>query len=396
MLKEVISRIKPSKEEEVKLNKLVSEVIKKIKVKDAKVSLGGSGAKGTWLRGTQDMDIYVRFNYDKFKNRSGEISEILGKALKKSFGNKSSRLHGSRDYFQIKKNGATFEIVPILDIKNEKEAKNITDISQLHVEYVRKHKKYADDIRLAKAFLKANDCYGAESYIKGFSGYVAELLVINYKGFNNLVKNAAKWKDKEIIGDRKKAERLNWAKKQSPLILIDPIQSERNAAAALSKERYELFKKSCKYYLKKPNEKFFERKKFIVPKDAIVVNVESKTGKLDVVGSKLLKALEFIVQKLNREGFKVRRYDWDWDKEKEAVFYFAVEKKKLSEFKILKGPPADRKDNLADFKKKHKNIFVKGKKSYAKVKRKYRDANDFLRSLFREREVRERVRSIKL
>ena len=47
-----------------------------------------------------DVDIYVKFNYQKFKDNEN-ISEILYKILKKKF-KKVVRLHGSRDYFQIK------------------------------------------------------------------------------------------------------------------------------------------------------------------------------------------------------------------------------------------------------------------------------------------------------
>ncbi len=57
-------------------------------------------------------------------------------------------MHGSRDYFQIKEKGFTFEVVPILKIKDAKEAMNITDVSPLHAAWVKKHKKFADDIAL--------------------------------------------------------------------------------------------------------------------------------------------------------------------------------------------------------------------------------------------------------
>ena len=57
-------------------------------------------------------------------------------------------------------------------------------------------------------FCKVAGVYGAESYIQGFSGYVLELLVINYKGFKGVIRNVAKWKDRTIIGNKKVAEGL--------------------------------------------------------------------------------------------------------------------------------------------------------------------------------------------
>src|SRR3989344_8066674 len=132
----IFVQVRPSKAEIEKHNSIVGSVLKKIKIPSAKAVLGGSGAKNTWLSGSTDIDIYVKFNYSKYKNKSDEISDILYKYLRKSF--KITRLHGSRDYFQAKIKSYTVEIVPILDIKKSSEAKNITDVSQLHVDYVRK------------------------------------------------------------------------------------------------------------------------------------------------------------------------------------------------------------------------------------------------------------------
>ena len=110
-------------------------------------------------------------------------------------------------------------------------ALNIIDISPLHTVFVKKHKKLNDEIRLAKQFCRAQDCYGAESYINGFSGYSCELLVIHYGSFKKLARKAAKWKPKVVIDILKKykgknpLEELNPSKTQSPLVIIDPVFS---------------------------------------------------------------------------------------------------------------------------------------------------------------------------
>src|SRR3989344_5883326 len=259
ILNGVIDQIKPSNQEQSKLNKI-----------------------------TTDIDIYVKFDYNKFKDKSDKISLILEKHLKKIF-KKIDLLHGSRDYFQIKQNNFTFEIVPILDIKNSSQAKNITDVSQLHVNYVKKFPKLADEIRLAKQFCRANNCYGAESYIQGFSGYVLELLVIHYKSFLNLIKAASKYREKTLIGNKKQIENLNISKKHSPIIIIDPTQKDRNASAALSKEKYSLFIQSSKNFLKNPSKTFFEEKFSLEKKpNSIIIEITPEKGKKDVIGARLL------------------------------------------------------------------------------------------------------------
>ena len=106
VLKQVLNEIKPSEEEAKKVMSKVDAFIKKIKIKDAEVFLGGSGAKGTWLKNTFDIDVFVRFDFEKYKDK--DISQILEKTLKPF---KPEKLHGSRDYFQVNKEDFTYEIV---------------------------------------------------------------------------------------------------------------------------------------------------------------------------------------------------------------------------------------------------------------------------------------------
>ena len=296
-IKEILTKIKPTKEEVTLVNEIYKNIKSKIKIKDAVVELGGSGAKDTWLSKTNDIDIYVKFNKSKYSKK--DISTILEKSLKKHF--RISKLHGSRDYFQIKIKKFTVEIIPILKINKVKEAENITDISPFHVKYVKKYNK-GDEIRLVKEFCKAQNCYGAESYIQGFSGYVLEILTIKYGSFNNFIKNISKWKKPTLIGNKNLINKLNKSKTKSPLILIDPVDEDRNASAAVNEEKYNQLITSCKNYLKKPSEKFFIKQEFNLEKiknkyknkNLIILNIKPLTGKQDVVGSKLLKCLNYI------------------------------------------------------------------------------------------------------
>jgi len=412
LLKEVLKKIKPSKEEEKEVKDKIDRFLNRVNkgLKDAKAVLGGSGAKGTWLSKAHDADIFVEFDYGKYKDKSEQLSDILGKHLKKVFG-RVNRLHGSRDYFQIKEKGFSFEIVPILKIRKASEAKNITDVSPLHANWVKKHKKFADEVRLTKQFCKAQGVYGAESYIKGFSGYICEILTIYYKGFLNLVKAATKWKDKTVIDIEKYYKNskdvlrsLNLAKIYSPLVIIDPVQADRNAAAAVSREKYEQFICACKEFLKRPSKEFFKIKEISIDelkkgagKDKLILlDVVALTGKEDVVGSKLLKALEFIDKKLRQNEFKVYEKGWKWDKKKKALFWFIVDKKKLSEYVKWCGPPIRNKFHTEKFKKKYKKTFVEKGKICAKVKRKFREADKFVKELVKDKYVKERVKRIGL
>lgn len=408
ILKEVIEGIKPTKQEEKAFSTRINIVLKKInkRLKDANAVLGGSGIKGTWLKNIHDADIFVCFNYNKYKDRSSELSDILEKVLKKEF--KIIRLHGSRDYFQIKEKSFAFEIIPILSIKKAEQAKNITDVSPLHAKWVNKHKKLSDDMRLTKQFCKGALVYGAESYIKGFSGYVCEILTVYYKNFPNLIKNVAKWKEKTILDVEhyhKKKEVLyilNQSKIQSPLIMIDPVQKDRNAAAALSKEQFDILVNKAKEFLKNPSKKFFEKKEFSVSdikkkakkNKLILLNIKAKSGKRDIIGCKLLKALEFIRNKLIKNDFKVLNYNWNWDESSNALFYLTLKKEPLPENKIWQGPPLEAKQHTKIFKKKYKKTFTKNGKIYANIKRKYTKPEDLIKELIKDPYLKDKLKNI--
>ena len=62
----VLDEIKPTKKEERELADAVRDVLRKIKIPQAKPILGGSGGKQTWLRHTHDIDIYVTFSWKRY------------------------------------------------------------------------------------------------------------------------------------------------------------------------------------------------------------------------------------------------------------------------------------------------------------------------------------------
>ncbi|MBI2565207.1 nucleotidyltransferase domain-containing protein [Candidatus Woesearchaeota archaeon] len=374
LLKDVVKEITPKSPIIPEANKFLDQLNQALKSAGVKATavFGGSYAKNTWLEGDYDVDIFVKFSLALAHE---SLSNILESVLKPW---KPIRVHGSRDYFLIK-NTFYFEIVPVLDIKKPADAHNVTDFSPLHVRWVnKKGRKFKDDIRLTKKFMKAQSLYGAESYIRGFSGHVVDILTIYYKGFLNLLKQATKWKPKTTIDPNKvyktkQAELiLNKSKIEGPLIVVDPLQPDRNAAAAISQEKYGQFISAAKKFLKKPSKDFFIEKKISAKelkkqKNILVLQAIPVEGKEDPVGTKLLKAFEFFEKNLT--DFKILDSNWHWDKEKNAVFWYKLKKKKLSAEKILQGPPLNLPEHVKKFKASHKKVFEKNKRLYALIKR---------------------------
>ncbi len=385
ILEEVLGKIEPPKEDlEIIKNSLkdflekFDKKVKRLKI-DAEVFIGGSFAKETVIKKDYyDLDIFIRFN-KKYKDE--EISKLTGKILKE-FVNVSV-VHGSRDYFRIKISPSFFiEVIPVIKVKNPKESENITDLSYSHVKYIKrkiKTRKILDEIKLAKVFCYANHCYGAESYINGFSGYALELLIFHYKGFLKFIKAISKIKDKEVIDIEKHYKNkqtvlmdVNSSKLKSPIILIDPTYKQRNALAALSEETLEKFQKVCKKFLKNPSIKAFEIEKINLEKikkqaeknKFEFILLETKTNKQegDVAGTKLLKFYKHLNNEIEK-FFYIKNKGFNYNGKKSARYFFVVKNKKEI---LVDGPNIRDKKNLMKFKKKHKKTFVKKNRIYAK------------------------------
>jgi len=411
VLKEQLLKIKPSYEEiseiDNKTKILVADIKSKLKKKKIKadVFVGGSVAKNTLIKKQKyDVDLFVRFD-TKYKEK--ELSKLLKKVLPSS----AKVLHGSRDYFVLQGDGLEFEIIPTVKVSKQEEARNITDLSYFHVNYVGKHinknSKLADEIRLAKGFAYYQDCYGAESYINGFSGYALELLIIHYKSFMNFIKAMAKQdpKKKIIIDIAKKykntkviKEELNEAKTKSPIIFIDPTYKERNALAALSEATYKRFQASCKQFIKKPSARFFEledkqkvlEKKY--KKDLVKLEIKTDRQAGDIAGTKLKKFSRYFIRELEKNS-DVKASDFDYDEKTNIGIIYLVSnsKKEL----LICGPPVKLGSAVKAFRKEHKNKTIKTKAGRLCFTIKSKSFNDFYNSFIKDKKILIKEMSVK-
>jgi tRNA nucleotidyltransferase (CCA-adding enzyme) len=182
------------------------------------------------------------------------------------------------------------------------------------------------------------------------------------------------------------------------MVIVDPVQFDRNAAAALSLEKFEKFVFAAKAFLKNPSPDFFVEKEFDVRKIEkgknvlIVVNIKALDGKTDVVGAKILKVYENIKNQLKE--FVVLGSDWKWDKKKKSQAYFILEKKTLPKTFVRTGPPISQKNACKNFKEKNGDVFVKDKRLYANIKREFRKPKDLTKSLIKKDYIKNKVKTI--
>lgn len=383
MMKELIKELKPDKS----FFKKAEDFKETIKILGADVIIGGSVAMDTNIKGKHDVDIFIIFEEEK------DISKKVQQYLDKNK-IKYEIVHGSRDYFQVMKDNIVFELIPVAKVKDVNNVKNIIDMSPMHVHYFNKKATNAqkDEVRLAKAFCDAINIYGAESYINGFSGYTLNLLILKYKTFENLLKNASKWQEKVIIDLENHLKdplmELDKSKIQSPIILVDPVQPLRNAAAALNKNSFEKFKNTAKLYLKKPSREFFEKKPF-KPK-GLTLKIKPLKGKKDIVATKILKIKEFLEYELVTLGFELRSA-WHFN-EKES--YICFDAKDLPEEKIHQGPPLEFFKDVEVFKKKYPDYYIEQDKIKAKIKNKHKTLISALKELIKKSNVKQKCAEI--
>lgn len=391
VLKKVSKDLEPDPEKTREIKEKIDNFVGKLKEKlkkekvQADVFLGGSFAKKTMIeKDIYDIDIFIRFGKKHFLQKFSDLTQTI---LQKFRGLQIRRIHGSRDYFRIKvSKNLLFEIIPVKKIKGTKEAENITDLSYSHVKYVAekiKDTKLQNEIKLAKSFCYANNCYGAESYIRGFSGYALELLIIHYKSFRKFIRAMSKVKEeKKLIIDMEKHHKnkgsilmdINESKLQSPIILVDPTYKTRNVLAGLSEETFKKFQKACKKFLKRPNAKDFEKKeidfekikKSAKKKRHEFVKLEAKTNKQsgDVAGTKLKKFYRHLEEEI-KEYFKIKKKGFEYNGKKTAKYFFVVRKKKIIR---VKGPLKSQEKHAERFRKHHEKTYVWKGRLYSKKK----------------------------
>ncbi|MEM3374198.1 MAG: nucleotidyltransferase domain-containing protein [Candidatus Woesearchaeota archaeon] len=409
---DILEKIKKEITPDIEIIKNIDSFVDKLnsyfKSKNLKIKCikGGSIAKGTFLKDDFDVDLFIKFDYS-YKNEN--ISSILEKSLLEQK-IKYEKIHGSRDYFivkfSIKDKNLTFEenhfskkilcyeLVPVLDIKNPEKAINVTDMSPLHVSWVKKNLKKGqeDEIRLAKKFCKGINVYGAESYINGFSGHVIDILIIYYGSFLKLLKESIKWKPKVIIDPEKHFKskddvlfNLNKAKTTGPLIIVDPILKYRNAAASLSYEKFNLFIEKAKEFLENPSEDYFKEKsiqeiinekikeqnKITIVEMKIIDQDLKKERYKEILYAKILKTHNYLKDELIKKGFKIVDSNWGTSvnqKELIITLFYISENLELKSEKLIKGPMLNMKEHVERFKNKYIKTYVKDDCIYAIAK----------------------------
>ncbi|MCL2359268.1 MAG: CCA tRNA nucleotidyltransferase [Nitrososphaerota archaeon] len=382
LTQQILHKITPNPEERLKVNALRNMFEQKIQAAcqsegiDATVRVEGSVAKDTWLSENPDIDIFMRLPTSIARKNLEEVSLRIAK---KAAGNaKQLERFAEHPYLEIFVDGYRVDIVPCYDVKHG-EWQSATDRTPYHTDYICTHlgKKHTDEVRLLKKFMQGIGVYGAEIKVGGFSGYLCELLVMQYGSFNGVIEAFATYSKRVIVdienvyADHVEKLELLFAE---PLVIVDPVDKGRNVASAVQPQKLYEFIGAARAYLKVPSQDFFYPPPIhAFAPDVVKSRLAAQTTTYlyvaiggiravsDVLWGQLYRTKRSLRRLLETHDFRVFR-DAVWSNEStRCVFVFELEQQVLPCIKKHLGPQLERQEECEKFLAKYadkSNVYV--------------------------------------
>lgn len=392
ILKRLEASVVPSEKLQKKKDAIVENVIKLVQKQAANypqitgIEIGGSFAKGTWLPEKADVDIFIKFQTDVSENEFTELGKKIGFSALKNFG--PYVRYAEHPFVEAQIKDTKVNLVPCYDTQ-EGVWKSSADRSPFHTRFMIRtlSAQMRNDVRLLKAFLKANGIYGAEIARQGFSGYVAEVLVLSFGSFEGVLRAISELKQGQVIGKATKSF-------DTPLVIMDPIDPNRNLGAAISTENIGKFVLAARAFLKKPSTEFFRSKKKSQKapkaylKNVLVLTFRYKQRSPDIIWGQLKKATTAIATQIEQEGFLVLRKSATISENNTASLLFLLKSRKLDQHHVRAGPDFFTAAHVEKFvksnKKKSATMWISEEgKIHSLQKRVHVDAASFLKNLIK-------------
>ncbi|QGA80728.1 CCA tRNA nucleotidyltransferase [Candidatus Nanohalobium constans] len=359
----------------------------------------GSSGRGTCMTGDKDIDVFVLFPKNTDRRELEEKGLTVGKKVFKEFNGEFEVDYAEHPYTKGEINEHEVEIVPCFDVEPEN-IRSAVDRSPHHSRWVRENidDELRKDAVILKKFLKSNGLYGSSLKVEGFSGYLCENLIIEYGGFREVVESAQNWEREKMFDPEghheELPEELENKFSEDSLILIDPVDPERNVASVLSEENYARFVHLCWEFSEDPGLDFFEEDEYEYTEfelkkevegrgDFIVVDFERPKEVDDLVYPQMRKLMSLLTQKLEKNDFRIYEQGFhSWNGKLRLFFELDEELPKVEE---LKGPQVfHNAKHLRQFTQKYDNTFVQDDRLVAKTEREYTSAREFLKDFFNQ------------
>ncbi|QLG63568.1 CCA tRNA nucleotidyltransferase [Halorarum salinum] len=330
---------------------------------EADVLQVGSTARGTWLAGDRDIDVFVRFptsiptsDLETYGLRVGHATLPDGREE-----------YAEHPYVKGEYEGFDVDLVPCYDVESAADIRSSVDRTPFHNAYLaaRLDDALSGEVRAFKRFLKGIGVYGSDLRTEGFSGYLAELLVLEHGSFRATVGAAADWTP-PVEFDPEGHGRASF---DDPLVVVDPTDPERNVAAVLSRDNLARFQHHARDLLADPRESVFfpperppmsaeevhehVRRRGTAP---VAVAFDAPDVVDDQLYPQLRRSLDGLERELSGRGFEVVRSTTaatEPDDGRRALLLFELAHRTLPAVERHEGPPVHVRDHAEGFYRKY-------------------------------------------
>ncbi len=362
----------------------------------------GSYARDTWLKGSLEIDVFLLFPVDY----SIEQLEKTGLEIGMKVVDEYELRYAAHPYVHGKVEGVEVDIVPCYRIKSASEIRTAVDRTPLHHKWLKERiKGKENEVRLLKGFLKAGGLYGAEYRVKGFSGYLCELLTVFYGSFIETVRAGREFRRDLVIDVGKR--KVYRKKGNDRIFVVDPVDERRNVAANLSLDNLAKFVQRCRSFLSSPGINYFAARSVELTETELTELTEELVKELDrryvyclvtkrpdIVEDNLYTQLERgerkIFEHLQRLGFSPLR-SMSFADEERCYILVEVAVRELSPVIRRMGPVFEDEKNVGRFLRKcesrNQKPFIEDGRFWVYAERGVRIAGDAMK-FFAEKEWR--------
>lgn len=366
MEQEALARITPTAEEAEAMHATCAALVAACDAELAKrgipgrATVQGSVAKGTWLAGSGDIDLFLLLDPAYPEAQLERAAVDVGTAVLTD----ARRRYAQHPYLMGTFQGRQVDLVPAYAVGAASAKMSAVDRTPFHTAWVKATltPEQQGEARLLKRWMKGTALYGAQTAIGGFSGYLVEVLVARFQSFRGVLKwLAADAKPRRIaLGPDQVTDEV------AVLVVVDPVDAGRNCAAAVQAELLERAREAATAYLEKPDARFF----FPAPPRAepadrlqaalgrqgatwLGLVLRPRTDRLDLVFPQFQKAGRTLAAALEEAGFPVRRWEARASPdEREALLHFVSDGRTLPETRLHHGPIDDERPHAERFRAK--------------------------------------------
>ncbi|RLI80554.1 CCA tRNA nucleotidyltransferase [Archaeoglobales archaeon] len=359
ILKKVLQDIVPDEKELDRAKKAEVELKKRLESLEVEYIFVGSYPRNTWIKGNLEIDVFIMFPPHLDKGEMEARGLEIGKMVLDSY----EIRYAEHPYVHGKIFGVEVDVVPCYKISDPRKIKSAVDRTPFHHSWLKdKIKGKENEVRLLKKFLKSNGIYGAEYKVRGFSGYLCELLIVFFGSFLDVIRSATKWTRRTVI-DVAKGE----IRRGKCFFVVDPVDEKRNVAANLSIDNLARFVQLCRDFMTSPSLEYFYEKRIKVSSSKLKSIIEKRNSviflvkfrKPDIVEDNLYPQLEKASRKvfsfLERERFMPLRSSYVVGGEY-CYLLFECQVVELSRIFKKMGPPFEEEDHVRRFLSKKRDF----------------------------------------